>query len=382
MSITFEVIDVSCQQSDNSFFVPVVTISTKSTTKYATLYGYNEFGTPSTPPKKYMRVDVSGFSERIAFTAERTPRQCAGAKYVWSGHGEYDFKGNIISKYRKDFYAQCAKQFWPVEGLLSLPGEVQTSPLLATFVGFCWPNWPSSCPTCDPNEANWSFLGNQATGSPIIDFQGFYALAADVATTPTTTSINVVHNEITNILTGQPYSWVLAGTQADNYAVVVGSKTYDGRELVTDPPNLVFPAVGLTDTGDFFHVAQYIVFTDTSNQSMVLSQEYTDADALTNATVVLGTGSTAATLPRTTGFTSVFTTVDYTLNFSNLRSGNNYEATVDLWEQQPGSVFSVHTKKTYNFTASDVTYQLTDSVPVPASGRTITVRQPTVSIIT
>lgn len=377
MSILFEVIDVNCQQADNSFFVPAVTIGYKSVTKYATLYGYNEFGTPSTPPRKYRKLTVSGFSERIGFTAEKTPRQCAGAKYVWSGSGEYDLKGNIISKYQKDLFAQCPKQFWPVEGPISLPGEVQTSTILAQFVGFCWPDWPASCATCDPNDGNWGFIGNQAINSPIIDFTGFYALATDVNTTQTATTINVVHDEICNILTDQPYSWTLTGTSLDNYPITVGSRTYDGRVVVTDPPNLVFPAVGVSDDGVFFHVAQYIVFTDTSNHSMVLSEEYTDTDALNNALVVNGKSSAAQNLPRTTGFTSVFTDVTYTLSFLNLIAGRDYQATVDLWDHQSNT----HTTKSYGFTASATTHSITDTIPSPPAGHTVSVSKPTVAFV-
>lgn len=377
MSIVFEVIDLSCQSLDDSFFTPNIKLSTKATTHYATLYGYSEFGTPSTPPKKYRKITVSGFSKRVGFTAEQVPRQCAGGKYIWSGVGEVDMKGNVISTYRKDFFAECPKQFWPEEGILSLPGEVQTSPILAKFVAFCWSGMAESCPSCNHDESTWAFLGNQAINSPVIDFSGFYALAGDVVTTPTSTSINVVHNEITNILTGQPYDWVLFGTSLDNYPINVGSRTYDGRALVTNPPNLVFPAVGASDDGVNFHIAQYIVFTDTSNHSMVLSEEYTDADALANATVVTSTGATAQNLPRTTGFTSVTTGVVYTLTCGNLMKDRNYLVTVDLWEQGPS--VNTHTTKSYPFTADDTTHTIIDAIPTPVAGHTITVSKPAVN---
>lgn len=377
MSITFEVIDLNCQAADQSFFVPIVQLTAKSTTLYATLYGYSEFVNPSIPPKKYRKVTVTGFSKRVGFTAEQTPRQCAGGKYIWSGFGEVDFKGNQIQQYAKNFYTECPKQFWPEEGLISLPGAVNTSVILPEFVAFCWTDWSSSCSSCDHDENNWIFIGNQAVGSIVFDFAGFYTLPVDVVSTQTTISVNVVHNEVTAILTGQPFNWELFGTSLDNYPVTVGSRTYDGRALITDPPNLVFPAVGLSDDGVHFHIAQYINFTDTSNHSAVLSEEYTDADALANATVVQGNGRTAQNIPRTTGFTSVTTNVVFTLNCSDLIVGRDYLVKVDLWNQTT----NIHTTKSYGFTASQTTHSIVDIIPTPAAGHSITVQNPKIAFI-
>jgi hypothetical protein len=385
MSITFEVIDTVCTTADQSFFVPNVVLTTQSTTQYETLFGYNEFGTPSSPPKKYRKVTVSGYSKRIAFTAEQTPRQCAGGKYVWSGVGEYDLKGNIIQRYRKDFYAQCAKQFWPNEGLQTLPGEVNTSVINAQLVAFCWPDMHQSCAMCDPDETNWPFLGNQAVGNLLIDFAGFRTLPSDVITTNTVSSVGVIHNDITNILTGQPFTWEIFGGVLDSYIVQVGSTTYTARPVITDPPQLVFPAVALSSPSmdSFtFVVQQYVNYTDSSFHSAILSEEYTDADAQANPTTVLGTSATAQTLPRTTGFTTINTSVVFTLLCANLISGRNYTVTVDFWERATvpiGPPFSQHTPKTYNFTASGSTNTIVDTVPTPVGGHTITVQKPIIA---
>lgn len=383
MSITFEVIDLNCQAEDISFFVPQVQLTGKSTTSFATLYGWSEFGTPSTPPKKYRTITVTGFSLRVGFTAESTPQQCAGAKYVFSGVGQVDLKGHLIQRYNKNFFAQCSKQYWPPEPLQLLPGSIHSDPNFPnTFVGYCWPTDLKSCSTCDPDETDWAFLGNYSSTTQAFDLFGFLSTNTPVVTS-TTYAVNDVFHGITSVHTDE-FSAVLFGTDSDNYTVTVGSTTYTGRAAVTDPGTINFPAEFLRLGGGTFLLGQYINFTDTNNFSAVLTDEYTDALALANATVVIGTGKTAQNTPRTTGFTSITTSVVYTLAFDNLLSGQDYTATVDLWdlsEDNFGTV-SVHTLKTYAFTASGATHTIVDVVPTPAAFHTITVQKPTVAFAT
>ena len=384
MSIVFQVIDLNCQAADRSFFVPAVTLTTKSTTRFATVFGFSEFVNPSSPPKKYRRVAISGFSRRVGFTVEQTPRQCAGAKYVWSGTGVVDLKGNVVQKYSKLFLAQCPKQFWPSEPLQTLPGAVPTGDLLPGFVAFCWPDWASSCGICDPNEPNWPSLGDQALSTPhgleTIDLKGFLHNASDVTTTQTTFAVNGTFFGITEIAIDTPYSAQVSGTTVNNYPVAVGANTYTGRGTVTNPSPLEFPIIGLKDGGfdpnaNFFQTGAFINFTDTANYSATLSDEYTDAMAAANADVVIGTGSVAQNLPRTTGFTTITTNVVFTLQCTNLIPGTDYTVTVDLWDQPANT----HTPKTYNFNADSATHTIIDSVPTPAAGHTIAVSKPVIA---
>lgn len=378
MSITFQVIDLSCQQTDASFFVPQVNLTAVSTTKYATLYGWSELGShPSTPPKKYKKVTVSGTSERIAYTAEPTPRQCAGAKYVWSGVGEISATNHLISTYNRKFYGQCSKQYWPVEPIQLNSISTPTSLFPAFFVGYCWPADANSCPVCDPVEANWPLLSTRTptdTNSLIVDL-GAFLHSLPVETTTSTT----VNSVIQNILSfTDPGTFTPTGI---TYNVTVGANTYSAQEAIPASPTPLPHQVinGLEGA--------YVVYTDTSNFSAVLSDEYTDAEALLNAKTVTGTGSTASTLPRTTGFTSIYASVTFKLHFSNLIAGTDYTATVDLWERsaevnpETGEpAVSTHTTRTYGFTASATTHDINDTVPTPVAGNTITVRQPTVSV--
>lgn len=373
MSITFQVVDVSCEAADASFFVPQIQLSCASTTKFATLYGYSEFGnTPSSPPKKYKTITFNGFSERVGFTAEQTPRQCGGGKYIYSGVGQVDSKGNVTSKWLKNFYSPCSKQFWPFEPLQTAPGAIRTPN--NQFVGYCWPSDPNSCPTCDFNDAHWPLLSNQYTGVPQIDLGAFMHNVNDPVVTTTSWSVNDVFYGLTSI--NESGSWSVIATDT-SYTVTVGPNAYPAQSVFTNPSVLVFPVVSINGIA-----GEYIVFTDTNNYSAVLSNEYTDAEALANATVVTGTGCTAANLPRTTGFTSIFTDVAFSLKFTNLQNGKNYEATVQLLEQKPGNIYINVSTRTYDFTATGPTHQIDDTLPTPDPGKTITVRQPKVSIIT
>ncbi len=370
MSIVFSVIDLSCQSADQSFFVPQVNLTTKSTTTFATLYGYSEFIPSVSPPRKYKTVTFSGSSGRVAFTGESTPRQCGGARYDYSGQGTVDSKGHQLTNYVKNFFVQCAKQYWPIEGVQLNPNAIntQTGPF-SKFVGFCWPDDPQSCSMCDPDTLNWFFAGNQAVNIPGTDLSGFIHHVNSPVVTPTSWSVNDTFIGLTSIAAGVPYSFTGTGSL---YNVTVGSNTYPAEAVITNP-DVHFPHEVVSG-----FEAGYIVFTDTNNYSAVLSDQYTDAEALANAQIVVGKGATAQNSPRTTGFTSVTTSVVYTINCSNLISGNSYTVTVDLWEQGPGGV-NTHTSKAYGFIATDKTHTITDVVPTPIAGHTITVQKPVIA---
>lgn len=365
-NITFQVIDVNCEQADQSFFVPHISLLTKSTTIIQSWLGYNEF-VASSPPKKYKKITLTGSSTRVAFTAEQTPQQCAGASYVYDGVGEIDIHGNQLSNYTKKFYAQCAKQYWPTEPLQTSPGAITTGGAFPRFVGYCWPNDPNSCPVCDPNQANWNFISNQALGSPIADLQAFLHNPGDVVMTSTSWSINDVFNAYLTLDVNVPFSATVTGI---HYNVTVGSTTYLAEVAVTNPSNLTFPVEFINGIA-----GQYLVWTDTNNYSAVLSDEYTDADAAAAAQTIIGTSATAQNTPRGNTFFSRTTNVVFTLLCANLISGNDYLVTVDLWDQPANT----HTTKSYGFTASSGTHSITDVVPTPAANHTITVKSPTIA---
>ncbi len=382
MSIRFGVIDTTCEQADQSFYVPQIRMTTKSTTQNAVLHGYSEF-IASTPPKKYRKATLSGVSERVGFTCEQTPRMCAGANYTWSGSGEYDLKGIQISSYSKKFFAQCPKQFWPLVPLQLNPSAIPPSTdQVPTFVGYCWPDDPESCSTCPPDIIDWPLIGDQTTNVLQQDLKGFLLPANNPVVTATSWTAT---GQVTGFfgLNTLPHQTTGNG---NFYNVTVGADTFAAEGATTDPV-LNFPVVYMSGIptppgpGPLFEGA-YVNFADASNYSAVLSEEYTDADALANAQVITGTGNTASTQPRTTGFVSVFTTVVFTMLCSNLVPGKDYLVTVDLWDQSKSPVSSHHTTKQYGFTADSDTHSILDTVPTPAANHTITVSKPTIAYST
>lgn len=365
-NITFQVIDVNCEQADQSFFVPQISMLTKSTTIIQSWLGYDEF-IPSSPPKRYKKITMSGSATRVAFTGEQAPQQCAGASYVYDGVGEIDIHGTQLSNYTKKFYAQCAKKYWPLEPLQTSPGAINTGQFPHFFVGYCWANDPNSCAVCDPNQATWPFLGNYAINNPLADLSAFERNAGDVTTTHTSITIIGTFNGYTSINVNPVFSFSPSGT---HYNVTVGAVTYPAESVFTNPASLTFPVELINGI-----IGEYINLADTSNYSAVLSDEYTDADAAAAAQTIIGTSSTAQNTPRGNNFFSRTTNVVFTLLCTNLISGNDYLVTVDLWDQPANT----HTAKSYGFTASSGTHSITDVVPTPAANHTITVKSPTIA---
>ena len=109
--------------------------------------------------------------------------------------------------------------------------------------------------------------------------------------------------------------------------------------------------------------------------SATLTNEYTDAEALTNARTVNGNGSTAQNFPRTTGYVSSFTTVAFQLQTSGLVVGSDYLVSYDLWDQTAGIISTVQ----IGFTAAATTHAINGNVPTPAAGHSVTIRNPRIA---
>lgn len=327
--IVFDVIDTTCQSADNSFFPPRVSMVTHSVTKIATVLGYPEY-IASSPPKKYKRLTWSGTSEQQAFAVGSGDR-LAHALYVYSGFGEIDTYGNQTSNYRKDYYTPCpTSNFQP--SVISIPNFG-----LLSLRGYCWPADPNTCPVCSEPPA---FKQNEATNNIF-----------DVPT-------QILGNEsIFSVRT----STSLTNNQPTGEVIAIQVNGPGGAQNVPE-----------TDLNGLFGC--WLLIQASNNYSAVLSDEYTDAEALDRAQVINSNGSTAENLPRTTGFVSRFTSVNFDLNFANLVPGGNYSATVNFWD-----MVGTQTTKAYGFTAKATTHVIHDSVPTPSVGHRVVVRNPTVT---
>ena len=351
--MTFRVIDLQCEVSNPSVFPPKVSMVTTSQTKIATVHGYPEYpGYVSTPPKKYHNLDWSGTAEQIAkwnnnegtnplwveYCFDRgipsnTDPTAADAKYVYSGTGIIDASGVQISNYSKDLYTPCVPSFNP-----RFDPQSVIQPITGTLTGYTWTLDPGSCasPSLPP-----VFNKNTSLNSPSdipMDFVGPGAGATATATT---------YDQV----------GTFGGFAA---ALLLGP----GPGTVNNVP--VTQLNGLNQP--------WIIFGVVYDIHAVISNEYTDAEALANAVVINSNGSTAENFPRTTGFVSRFTTVNFQLSFTGLVVGASYVSTVVFQADD----FST-SLKTYTFTADSDTHSISDSVPQPAAGHTLRVKTPTIA---
>lgn len=108
---------------------------------------------------------------------------------------------------------------------------------------------------------------------------------------------------------------------------------------------------------------------------VTLSDEFTDADALAAASIAIGTSLAAMSLPRTTGWVSTWTTVQFTLSCHNLMTGQAYDVTVELLSSVGGT-----TTLTYNFTATGPDHDIVDNIPTPPDGQWILARNPAINL--
>lgn len=317
-NLVFDVIDTACEAADQTFFPPKAALSTRSTTVISTILGYSEY-IASIPPKKYKTLTWAGTSEQTALTFN-TGQKVADAKYVYGGVGQIDSHGNQISNYTKDFYVPC-----PTSNFV---------PLLNGFIpslqGYCWPGDPLTCPVCqDPPVLKGNVSGNNTFDEPI----GLLGVGPGFRTiTPTSLSNVGIQGVVTFI----------------------------------EPPATAPTAFvnGL--------IAPWIILTANHNYTATLTDEYTDAEALANAQVIVSNGATAQNFQRTTGFVTQTTTVIYTISLSNLISGQNYLVTARFRTDK-----FVQSVKTYPVLATSSTAVIVDSIPLPPAGSSLTIYQVT-----
>ncbi len=94
--------------------------------------------------------------------------------------------------------------------------------------------------------------------------------------------------------------------------------------------------------------------------------------------MVIGNSAVAQNFPRSTGFVSTFTNVVFTLLCTNLVEGSSYLVAVDFYDLTNGT----HSTRQYGFDGdSTLKHTIVDVVPTPASGHTIQVRNPRISIL-
>lgn len=365
MRVDLQVIDLECENINRTYFTPLARVTGKSTTTVAELKGFNEY-IRSTPPKRYKVETWAGYSEQVAIPFGDQSKSCAGARYEWSGANEINLAGNRIQSYSRTLYTRCpsvsaGNPFWPLGGPVVYDFPGRTFGELPSLEGYCWSLDPNSCPLCDDSlppcvddptllvcPSGLQFITNQAAGGESPLYRA--ALAVQSSTLKSNSSTHQVR--------------VLLSEQNEFPNPV--------KSYVTN-----FPLISYQPPGEEPRIAAWVDITSHSEYSSTLSNEYTDAEALANATVTHGNGLVAQNKPRTTGYASFWTTVDYTIHCSNLLAGEDYVAIVYL-RGDDGSITTVP----FAFTATGETHEITAPVPTPEAGHSTVVNGVTISYAT
>ncbi len=405
--LDFLLLDPLCGVVDKTFYRPSVRLSGTSTKTTATIKGYEEWpGFRSTPPKKYKTITWNGRSALSARTWDGTdtphchngayvtggnsgeggtmglfsypssssgffnfpafgyggigqfltgdasvvtppppsspgdisfvigvgtPQPCAAAFYLFTGSGSINDAGIQISNYEVQRWVSCVR--YP----LGPPVITQPDFGFSTLVGFCIPNEP--CPTCASPPL---FERDIATNDPLVDGRDFITHGNFVGLKSVSSTFANRDND--------------GGTQA----------------VAVDPP---LPTnIRISDVNGF--CAPWVLVTYDRNYSATLSDEYTDAIAISNAKVTTGNSVVSESLPRTTGFISIWQSVVWKLTCSNLVFGERYNVFIDFVTS-----LGVVTTHSESFIASGTTRVLTGSVPTPVDGQTITATNPRIGFV-
>lgn len=372
-TITFDVIDTSCQQADQSFFPPSITLTGKSTTQIATVLGWSEFpGFVSSPPKKFKTVSWAGSSEQQLWYQGV---QIGGARYDFGGLDQIDELGNITSNHTKILSVMCngAQNRATIVG--PSPFNDPNSPLFAyslaaSFEGYFgtnatfYPNLFGPTELCSSGSIPYEGIGDKAAQSPfsfpMADLFGLWGSGSQGGQ---------------NSFMGQAVVTVQSNTIAASNDNGTSNVTINPYAIPLLPPGIILEEFseletpqGIVPRPPDWGAGAQVVFTNAF--SAALQDEYTDAEALAHAVVIQGNGTTAQNGMRTTGFVSQFTNVVYTLSIKNLIVGQSYIASVDLADLTSGTVTTV----TSPFTATSATNTIIAPIPTPAIGHTVQVR--------
>lgn len=358
--ITFQVIDLNCEKSDQSFFPPRISMTTRSQTKIATVLGFDEY-IPSVPPKRYKSLNWSGSSEHQFWYPGSTPGnsgpdyQVAGARYDYSGTSTIDLHGNYVSLYKKDLFQMCnAVPVGAYNGLV--PG------ILTAFEHYPIAGWigPAINTLCDLPGVPYDFVADGAIGNGGAARMDSSNLWGSLKPNPNQNNFQVSNFQIVN------------STEASCHDVNSDHNAQDMIVLVESLPLSVSRDIIGPEQGTVWFFA-YVLWDH--DYTATLTDEYTDADALSVARVINGNGATAQNMPRTTGFISSFTTVTFTLTCINLIVGQSYLVSYDLADLTAGTSSTVQ----LGFIAGQTTHSITASIPTPAAGHSVIVRNPKIS---
>jgi hypothetical protein len=230
---------------------------------------------------------------------------------------------------------------------------------MTNLLGYCWVPDPTTCGACSQDETEWGFKRNDASHSSGDIPRNI--IAGDAATSATATTYSTV---------------VPAGGRFD---LSLGNYNDPNQQTPPLPPPLGpapdvinVPVSSLNGIPD-----HYVNLASDINYTATLSNEFTVADEIAGQLAYTSNGKTSENQPNILTWTTDYivniqsktTSVNYVFSCSNLLAGESYTVRYEL-NDSDGTGASYAT----TFTAGATTHTILGSLPTPASGHTITLR--------
>lgn len=352
-ALTFEVADTTCEQLEASDIKPRVAMITSSTTRNLRWLGWQAF---NGEPRRFKKLTWTGECEQWAYPfGSPTFEECCRAKYIWNGSSEITVTGVQISWYTKDLFTRAGDgRVQPYPYSILRAGGTEN---LGELIGYCWDADPKSSNDCDSTNL-----------TP----------AGDVST-------NSIYDTAITFSSGVENPVVTATTFSQT-----GTRTWDtlvGWILTPSGPNGNFqPQTPIAPQGFPQYVLNeelgpWIHLTTVANYAGLLSEEYTDAEALANAVTYTSNSPVAENRPRNFSSTTIedwfrakVTDVTYSLNCTRLIVGRNYKVQVSLYRSD-GHLTIASTI----FTATSDTHVVVGTIPTPPANMYTIVKYPVIA---
>ncbi len=325
-TIVFEVVDTSCQETNPRMFIPRASMTTVAVTIRPTVLGYLPF-IQSVPPKKYKQVDFSGEAYQSIYDGNDVVRYSEYDEFT--GTGLIDIHGVQLSRYHKNVQGRIGDVLQPWYSRGDLAGNSSSD--------------------------NTGFPGSDAFYGTTPD-----AFHRNVFSGPGTGDYAILdpHYPAGSPLIGTlPINW-------NNYIASPNSFPPEAASIYPTLPNVLVNGIQ----------SKWILYTVRMDYHVVVSDEYTDAEALSVAVPTLSTSNISRNEPRKTGYTSRYVTVTYTISLTNLVVGQVYNVVVPLHGDNGTSSSILHT-----FTAVATIHSITGTAPTPAPWVAVEVRPPLVT---
>lgn len=339
--LSFEVIDTTCEAVNRSFYVPRVSMTTQAVNQVATLRGFTGFTNSNT---LFRTATYAGYVKATYYPWGGIPTSPPDPQIdpnlvlviqnmVYNGASHYNYDGTTGSVHTKKWYSGATgtdyKGDFAIFGKNDLSGWKDRYNVI--FDRFVASNNSNALVSLNPA---------MAASSPLY---------------------LVFRDDLGSVYYGQSFFDVF-GNQLD--PVVGGYPKFD--------MNLI-PVTGFQEPQGL-RLGKFVRAVPECNYTIILSDPYDINDAFAHAQVTVN-NSAVAVNRRQSGDRYVTATVNFQLQCAGLLPGESYTVAVQFWNMTTGAT----TTQTYTFTATSTTQIVNGTVPTPAAGQQIMVRNPRIA---